>query len=525
MTMKHLLSRAGFIRFSLGLLLVVVLIGGSFTFFWSGGRDAVASPADNDNVEPEQSAILVKSVYPRFDKSFTMIERRPADVHPYYQSELETRVPGLISRINAAPGVVVKKDDVLVEVAVPDLKARVEQREAEWKHARAQVKQMEAAIEVAEADVNVAASRIDATRAKWRSDQAYHKFRQQQYKRYADLLANHSIDARLVDEQEDHLTAAYEAVNASEEAVKKASAQKVSAEARLKQAKADLEAAKSKIDVAQAEWDYAKAMLAYATVRAPFDGTIVRRNVDPGDFVQNAATGHVTPLVTIQRNDIVTVVVRVPDTHASFITPQTEAIFETPVLPGIKIHGKVTRFPNSLENPESDRTMPVEVDLWNGDADAFLQLQNNPEFLAGLKPGMPGDPNKGLPIVPQIQGKLAGGRQMRLLPGTFGQMTLILRQFDNSHMLPSSAIVTKGGYTYIYVVQDGKAHLQPVKVQVDDGKLVKVELLNRKGEIVGDLTGKENVIVTNQAELSEGQPVKPTLIEDWRSLGAKKDKN
>ncbi len=72
-------------------------------------------------------------------------------------------------------------------------------------------------------------------------------------------------------------------------------------------------------------------------------------------------------------------------------------------------------------------------------------------------------------------------------------------------------------------MQNGKAHLQPVDVQVDDGKLVKVELLGDKGEVLGDLTGKEEVIISNQGELSEGQPVKATIHdEDWQALDAAK---
>jgi multidrug resistance efflux pump len=523
MIMKPLFFRAGVLRISVALLLILGLLVGGIAFFWGGGRKVAAGTEDKESAEPEQSVISVKSVYPRCDKTFSLKEKRPADVEAYYQADLETKVPGIISMIDTEVGDVVKKGEILVQVDVPDLEARRDQREADWERAKTQVTQMEAAVDVAKSDIKVAKARIKSTTAKWKSDTAYYEFRKKQAARFHDLFALRSIEARLVDEQEDRLETSLEAMNASEEAKNTAEAQKEAADARLKQAKADLKEAESKVKVTLAEWQYAKVMVEYAKVKAPFDGTIVRRNVDPGFFVQNAGNGRATPLLRIQRNDIVTVVVRVPDNFATFVTPQTEAIFETASLPGVKIHGKVTRFPPSLDNPESDRTMVVEVDLWNGSAEEFNAKKNDPEFRKGLKKGMPGDPNHGLPIVPQIQGRLAGGRQMRLLPGMFGQMTLLLRNFNEAYMLPSSAIVTQGGYTYIYLVQDGKAHLQPVKVQVDDGKLVKVELLSKNGEILGDLTGKENVIVSNQAELNEGQPVKATLVEDWGSLNAKKE--
>ena len=36
------------------------------------------------------------------------------------------------------------------------------------------------------------------------------------------------------------------------------------------------------------------------------------------------------------------------------------------------------------------------------------------------------------------------------------------------------------------------------------------------------LTAKEEVIISNQGELSEGQLVQPTVVEDWRKLATAK---
>jgi multidrug resistance efflux pump len=520
--MANLMLRSTVARIVFALLVVLGLAGaGAYLFFGEphSGRAIAASPSPGEDNEPK---IPVQAVHPRYDKTFTMIERRPADVMPYYRADLETRVPGLVSMIRTDVGDPVKKDDLLVVVDVPDLDAKVKQQKAAWELAQAQVEQKGAALDVAKTDLEVKEAMIQAMEARHRSDVAYHKFRKKQLDRFQQLFEQRSIDARLVDEQEDRLEAAFEKMNASQEAVTESKAQKKAAGKRVTQAEADVKEALRKVDVAKSEWDYAKAMVGYATVEAPFDGVVVRRNVDPGFFVQNAATGHATPLLTIERNDIVTVVVRVPDNFAPFITPDTEAIFETASLPGVKIHGKVTRFPPSLVNPERDRTMLVEVDLWNGsDRKEYDAKMADEKFRSGLKKGMPGDPRNGRPIYPEVKGRLAAGRQLRMLPGMFGEMTLILRKFEDAYMLPSSAVVIEGGNTSIYVVQDGKAHLQPVKVQVDDGKLVKVERLDQNGEVVGDLTGKEVVIISNQSELSEGQPVNAVVMNDWKSLSEK----
>ncbi len=516
------MPRSGLVRISLVLILVVAIVAVGAFFYFGGSKHAPSNPVSaGETSEPEHIDILVRAVKPHYDKTFTMIERRPADVEPYYRTNLETAVPGMVSMIRTDAGDTAKKGEVLIEVDVPDLKAKTKQQEAAWKLAEAQVDQKKAAVKTAKAMVVSADAKIRSTTAKLKSDTAYYNFRVKQAERFKQLLNERSIDARLVDEQEDRREAAFEAVNATKEAVETAKAEQVATVARVEQADADLEEAKRKVDVSKAELDYAKAMLNYATIKAPFDGVIVRRNVDPGFFVQNAGNGRAVPLLTIERNDIVTVMMRVPDNFAPYVTPQTEAIFETTALPGVKIHGKVTRFPPSLVNAERDRTMVVEVDLWNGSAEEYKQKMADPEFRKGLKKGMPGDPRNGAPILPEIKGKLGAGRQMRMLPGMFGEMTLILRKFEDAYMLPTAAIVMTGGNSYIYVVKDGKAHLQPVKVQVDDGRLAKVERLDDNGDVLGDLTGEEVVIISNQSELSEGQPVKATVVTDWRSLEKK----
>ncbi len=520
MTMNSNLSSGGVLRISMALVVVLGLVGGGLAFFLHGSHNPATASTGEEGGEPDEPPIPVKTVYPRYDKSFTMTEKRPADVLPYYRDQLDSRVAGEITWIQTAPGDVVKKGDLLVDIYVPERAARVKEQNAAVERAKAEVKQKKAAIGVAEAEYKAAKQKIEALRAKLRSDEAYLKFRDKQRHRYAELFANNAIEAVLVDEQEDRYLAANETKIATAEALEAARAELGAFEAKITQAEADFHEAEEKVNFTKAELEHAEAQLAFAKIHAPFDGVIVERNEDAnkGGIVQSADQGHPTPLLVIERQDIVTVVMRVPDIYAPYITPQTEAIIETPSLPGVKIRGRVTRYPPSLINPAKDRTMLVQVDLWNRSAAEFNRVKDNPEFKRGLKTGLPEDPDHGLPIVPQIEGKPAGGRQLRLLPGMYAEMTLVLRKFDNVFMLPSKAIITPGGVTYVYVVKDGKAHLQRVNKQVDDGKLVKVELLDDDGEVIGDLTGKEQVIVSNQGELSEGQPVKPVLEDDWKSL-------
>jgi hypothetical protein len=82
-------------------------------------------------------------------------------------------------------------------------------------------------------------------------------------------------------------------------------------------------------------------------------------------------------------------------------------------------------------------------------------------------------------------------------------------------LIPSDAIVRQGGPAYVYMVDNGIAHLVPVEVQADDMKLAKVTLVARHGsEVVHEeLTGREEIVVSNQGELADGQAVKTNHVE------------
>lgn len=542
--MSSSLTSGGVLRLGVVLVVVLAVVGGGVAYF-TGGFGHHAEAGSNKHEEQfEEPSIRVNVVHPRYDKEFTVTERRPADVVAYYRDDLDSRVAGEIVWIETAPGDVVKKGETLIKIYVPELEARVKEEEAALKRSEAQVVQKEASVTVAVADHEAVEAKIDAMKAKLKSDQAYEKFRSKQYDRYAALYEKGAIDARLVDEQEDRFVAARETVISAQQAVTAAVAEEKASKARIDQAKADLKEAKEKVNVTEAELSHAKALKEFATIYAPFDGVIVKRDqhANVGAIVQKADEGHPNPLLVIERQDIVTILMSLPDVYAAYITPKTEAIFETPTLPGVKIRGRVTRFPPSLVTPQKTRTMLVEVDLWNRSPEEFEKVKNDPKFLKSLKNGLPGDATaapsgkaakaggdaskkeqanefKGaLPRVPKFEGKLTGGQQLKLMPGMFGDLTLILKKFENVHMIPSSAIISRGGYKYIYLVKDGKAHLQPVRVQIDDGKLAKVDKLSNDGEILGSLTDQDEVIISNQAELFEDQPVEPELIKDWSKV-------
>ncbi len=190
-------------------------------------------------------------------------------------------------------------------------------------------------------------------------------------------------------------------------------------------------------------------------IRSPFDGVIVRRNVDPGSFVQNASSGSSEPLISVARTDLVTISAKFPDNVAMLIRRGTPATIELDDLANAAISTSVVRFSPSISN--SDRTMAVEADLFNGSRREFMLLAAR-TVAAGLSPLGGGSP-LGAMIAniaaddyfssirkgpdDRLPGPAHADQQsaFRLLPGMTGMMRLQLSRFGKSYVVPSSAVI------------------------------------------------------------------------------------
>jgi multidrug efflux pump subunit AcrA (membrane-fusion protein) len=255
---------------------------------------------------------------------------------------------------------------------------------------------------------------------------------------------------------------------------------------------------------------------------------IVRRAVDPGMFVQNATTSATETLVTLARTDLVTVVMKLPDVAAPYISLDTDVEVTFLDRPDLKVHGKVTRFSPTIDG--QDKTMRVEVDVFNGPRAEFDQFlaQTFAEAMAPIGPG------NGLGVVAAVLAAerhrrlfhkgvsdgtavcsdvSTGGRARPIVPGMTATMKVYLDRVSAAFLLPSSAVYGSGGKTYVLLVQNGVTKQVPVRVQVNDGRLAKVALVTGPG-FVQELTGTEEVVLSRQLEVGDGVKVK-TVPGDW----------
>jgi RND family efflux transporter MFP subunit len=122
-------------------------------------------------------------------------------------------------------------------------------------------------------------------------------------------------------------------------------------------AKAQLDSTTASVNSAKAQISEAQVALDYCSLRAPFDGWVVKRTVDVGSLVGPATNGF-----TIADTRSVKVVFGVPDTAISRVKLGQRLVIITDALPG-EFSGRVTTVSPSAD-PKS-RVYSVEVAIQN----------------------------------------------------------------------------------------------------------------------------------------------------------------
>ncbi len=134
--------------------------------------------------------------------------------------------------------------------------------------------------------------------------------------------------------------------------------------ANLASAEADVKVAQANIKAQEATVGRLKALTGFEIVTAPFDGVVTARNVDVGDLVQ-ADAGSGTPLLSMDRDDVLRISVNVPQNAAIGVGPGVPAEIKVPQMPGRTFTGKVER--SSVALLASSRTLTTQVDVPNPD--------------------------------------------------------------------------------------------------------------------------------------------------------------
>jgi multidrug resistance efflux pump len=486
------------------------------------------------NVQEAPTAVTIR---PKRDESLTINVQNIGTVDAFFQSELRARASGIIRAITKDIGDPVRRGELLLTIDVPDLDQEVFQKESLITQRQQEVRVAETKRDSATAALEVGQATVRQKKTEVDSAHATEELRRKRLERFRTLSGREVVTPDVIEELERDHQAAAAAYSGARVAVEKAEADLNELRTAIVTAQAEVGLRLAMVEVAQRDLDRARALSDYARIRAPFDGVVVRRNVDPGDFVQNATAGTSETLITVARTDFVTIVTRMPENVSSFLTRSTEAQMEFDDLPGVTFSAPITRFAPAVQT--SDRTVRVEVDIFNDSSQAYTRLVAQEFALSALPLGATNagalicdqsvanefvrGNRKGaadrLPALPMMMGR--SSREPRLFPGMVGTIRLQLRRFADAYVLPATAVFSRGGKSYILEVREGVATLTPVVIQVTDGRLAKVAVFTRmtdarggSREVLQELTGKEEIVANRQLEYTPGKPVR-TAPTEW----------
>lgn len=378
----------------------------------------------------------------------------PGSVEGFETADLYAKVGGYLEEIYVDIGDRVEVGQVLARLSIPEMAKELQQKEAAIAAAQAEVEQSQAAIRQAQAEVTSAEAAVEEAKSQIQEKQAEVALREAEYERIKGLVQRGSINKELLDEVTYKRDSARAALNAVRAKIRTIEAELVAKQTGVEKAKADHQAAVARVNLAKADYDRVETLSHYGVIKAPFNGVVTKRMVDPGAFIQPAeGNSAAKPLVTVARTDVVRISLALPMEQVRWLDRGDRAVLNRiNVLPGEEFEGQVTRFSPSLNN--ESRMMRVEIDL------------QNPEH--------------------------------RLLPGYYGYVTLYLEELAQTPVIPSSALLTEGNESYVLVVDRGVCRKRPVKTNYKDGAIV---------GIASGLAPGEQVIQAGGGLLVDGQKV------------------
>jgi membrane fusion protein, multidrug efflux system len=204
----------------------------------------------------------------------------------------------------------------------------------------------------------------------------------------------------------------------------------------------------------QAALDNLKVQKSYTVIRSPFAGRISAANVKVGNFVRPADTA---PLAVINQ---------MAPVYVTFAIPQRVLVDLREAM--AKTDSKVIATIPGHQRSEDGKVAMVENTV---------------------------DSTTGMVTVRGIM----NNENETLWPGTLVNTKLVIRAED-AVTVPTSAVQRSQNGNFVFVMKDGKAHVQPVTVsRTFEGTSV----------LATGLSGGEDVVVDGQLLLSEGTPIAP----------------
>lgn len=406
---------------------------------------------------------------------------QPSFIESYERTSIYPKLTGYIEKWNVDIGDKVKKGDVLATLFVPELVEDFGTKKATVKLDEERIALAQKQVEVAQADVQAAQAELDESQAILGKYQAEVDRWDTEVKRLDREVKRGVVDPQVLLESTNQWKSSEAARDAAKATIEKSRADVLSRQAALAKAQVDVGVARADLAVAVSDAKRIEAWVGYITLAAPYDGIVVTRNANTGDFVYPSGGdptalqrspnlspgGMAAPIYTVDRTDVVRVFVDIPEQDANFVQIGTKAHILARAFRDEPIAGSVTRTSWAL-NIKS-RTLRAEIDL------------PNPEG--------------------------------QILPGMYAYARVIIER-PNVLALPAAALVQSGDDTFCWTYRDGRAVRTDVRTGINDGDWYEVTNLqdskspeSKAGGSWRPVDGAEQVILGDLSILADGAAV------------------
>jgi membrane fusion protein (multidrug efflux system) len=227
----------------------------------------------------------------------------------------------------------------------------------------------------------------------------------------------------------------------------------------LDQATARKNGDQAQLEAARSAYQGVLAQRGYLNISAPFDAVVSARNTNPGAFVGPAGKGSDMPLLVLQQQKRLRLVISVPETYAGILKEKDKVTFTVRSMPGQKFTAAVKRLAGALDSRL--RSERLEMDVINNDK--------------------------------------------KLLPGMYAEVKLDMPAKDSTFVIPKGALVSSTEKVFVIKVVDGKA----VWIDVQKGREA-----DGKVEVFGKLNSGDQIVQTANDEIRDGKAVKIGKAKD-----------
>jgi RND family efflux transporter MFP subunit len=237
-------------------------------------------------------------------------------------------------------------------------------------------------------------------------------------------------------------------------------------EGRARQAAARVEAAAARLQAAEAGRRYARANLENTVIRAPFSGTVLRKEAEVGEVVAPSVGGGLTRGAVVTMADLTTLEVEVDvnEAYISRIRKGAPAKITLDAYPDTSFRGEVRQVVPTADRQRA--TVQVKVSITDRDPRILPEMGSRVDFL-------------------EDTARAAAGATAPAGPPRF--------------RVPSAAVRELGGETIVWLVRDGRLESRTVQAGPVSGGF---------REIRSGLSGGEQLLVAGIENPKAGMRVK-----------------